>query len=300
LNLESNSLTGTWSGDLKLSTCAPGLAGKIQLLKITEPTLLSDNHPSESPEPTKDHLLTALKERIISKNQFALIIGNNSYPSADIESLVFAKQNASDLKQTLVSQYNYADTNVFLLHDASRSEIIAGFEQIMAASNEHSQVLIFYAGHGYWDKSLQQGYWIPSDANLNSHSNWISNSTIKDYIRGIKSKHTLVISDACFSGALFQSRSFGNLKGETAIELYNLQSRRAITSGTMTTVPDESVFMKHLLYTLSNNSSIVLSAEELFSSIKFQVVQDSPNGQIPQYAPISQTKDAGGSFMFVR
>jgi len=104
-----------------------------------------------------------------------------------------------------VKDYTFEEKNVHLLKNPTRSEIINEFQRLRKALGANDNLLIFYAGHGHWDDEIQQGYWLPSDATLDNPSNWIPNSVIKDYIKGFKTKHTLLIADACFSGNFFRS-----------------------------------------------------------------------------------------------
>ena len=73
-----------------------------------------------------------------------------------------------------------------------------------------------------------------------------------------------------------------------------------MTSGTMKTVPDESVFLKYLIKNLMSNTAPLLSADQLFRNFKIAVINNSPNGQVPQYGPITQTGDEGGDFIFLK
>ncbi|MEM9299441.1 MAG: hypothetical protein AAGA64_13780, partial [Bacteroidota bacterium] len=66
------------------------------------------------------------------------------------------------------------------------------------------------------------------------------------------------------------------------------------------TVPDKSVFIQYLNRNLANNQAPLLSAEQLFQSFKVAVINNSPNGQVPQYGPIGQAGDEGGDFIFLR
>ena len=52
------------------------------------------------------------------------------------------------------------------------------------------------------------------------------------------------------------------------------------------------------LYTLNSNTEKYLSAEQLFSSLRVPVLQNSPN--VPQYGPIYNTGDEGGDFIFMK
>ncbi|MCK5134493.1 MAG: hypothetical protein KAR19_01800 [Bacteroidales bacterium] len=124
------------------------------------------------------------------------------------------------------------------------------------------------------------------------------NSTLRDFIGSIQSKHTLLIADACFSGSIFKTRSAfgGDAKGIQ--KLHDLPSRKAMTSGALKEVPDKSVFVKYLISELIENQEKFLSSEELFGNFKTAVLNNSPN--VPQYGTIQNAEDQGGDFIFVR
>ncbi len=71
-----------------------------------------------------------------------------------------------------------------------------------------------------------------------------------------------------------------------------------MTSGALTEVPDESVFLRHLVQRLEENTLDYITAEELFSSFKTAVMNSSPT--VTQYGDIKGTGDEGGDFVFVR
>ena len=84
------------------------------------------------------------------------------------------------------------------------------------------------------------------------------------------------------------------------LQMYKMPSRKAITSGTLTTVPDKSVFMQYLINGLQVNEDPLFSAEQLFYDLKISVINNSSNGQVPQYGVIRQTDDQGGAFIFLK
>ena len=163
---------------------------------------------------------------------------------------------------------------------------------------ENDNLLIFFAGHGYWDEKMKQGYWLPADASYDNSVDWIRNSTIQGYIGSINSKHTLLIADACFSGGIFKTRKAFNDASEGINKLYELSSRKAMTSGTLKEVPDESVFLKYLVKRLNENPEKYISAQDLFTSFRTAVLNNSPN--VPQYGTIKDTGDEGGDFIFIK
>jgi hypothetical protein len=134
----------------------------------------------------------------------ALIIAEESYhPSSGLVALNQPVKDASKLYLALTGKYNFTKEQTTLLKNPSRSEILQALEDLSKKVTSKENVIIFYAGHGIWDERLKVGYWLPSDAKSSDKSNWIANSTIRDYIAGIEAKHTLLITDACFSGSIF-------------------------------------------------------------------------------------------------
>ncbi len=80
--------------------------------------------------------------------------------------------------------------------------------------------------------------------------------------------------------------------------LYELPSRKAMTSGNLTAVPDRSAFAFYLIKYLSDNRETYLSSEQLFSSFRIAVINNS--NAIPLYGDIQNVGDEGGDFIFIR
>ncbi len=292
-------LVGFWKGDWKLTTCAPGVAGPMTFFRKKTSTAVQQVRdaaaaPTEYGE-TGDVLIGVLQKR----TYHALIIGINDYTDESITDLDMPVQDAEALKATLAEMYTFDEENITVLLNPKREEIISTLDQLTQVVKDTDNLLVFYAGHGIWSEKLNQGYWLPADASKDNKSFWLSNSTIRDYLRGIPAKHTLLISDACFSGGILKERAVFE-DGKAMLELYKLKSRKAMTSGTLTTVPDESVFMKYLVSNLRSNAHPMITADQLFRNFKIAVINNSPNGQVPQYGPIVQTGDEGGDFIFLR
>lgn len=231
---------------------------------------------------------------------FALIIGVQDYTDRSINDLDQPVNDAMNLKNVLVSEYTFEPQDVVMLVNPDRATIMRNFEELSRRVTANDNLFIFYAGHGYWDEKFQQGYWLPSNATKGSRTQWISNSTVVDYIRGIESNHTLLVTDACFSGGIFKTRNAFSDVPPAVNELYKLPSRKAMTSGTLKEVPDRSVFVEYLSKRLDDNSEKYLSSEQLFVSFRTAVINNSPIQQVPQFGEIRQCGDEGGDFIFVK
>jgi hypothetical protein len=235
-----------------------------------------------------------------SGKYYALLIGVNEYADPMVNNLDQPIKDMYRLYNTLTENYIFDKESCTMLLNPSRSQIIESLDKLAREVGANDNLLVFYAGHGLWDKQLEKGFWLPSDASADNRSNWFSNSELRDYIGGIRSRHTLVISDACFSGGLFKTREAINTSSTAYLELYKLPSRKAITSGNMTMVPDKSVFIDYLIKRLEENTSNYLSSEQLYASFKIAVINNSATNQIPKFGEIRESGDEGGDFIFIR
>lgn len=299
LTQDNDQITGTWGFNAVWGGCLPGVSGKVNVIqKSTQVAAGILNEPVEQvvyDDFEGTELIKALSER----KYYALVIGINDYPGDGIPTLAQPIDDAQKLINALTTYYTFEQENITFLKNPTRTNLIDAFDDLASKVKERDNLLIFYAGHGIWDEQLNQGFWLPSDASKASKSQWLSNGTIRDYIRAIKSKHTLLIADACFGGSILKERAI-TMNGKAMLEMYKRPSRKAMTSGALSTVPDQSVFIKYLVKNLVNNQAPLLSTEQVFSDFKFSVINNSETGQVPQYGAISLAGDEGGDFIFLK
>jgi hypothetical protein len=234
-----------------------------------------------------------------SGNYYALLIGIDQYEDPEISDLDKPIADAKELGRVLEENYTFAKENIQYLNNPTRSEIVEAFDALSHKLGKEDNLLIFYAGHGYWDVEKKTGYWIPSNGKKSSTAEWFRNTTLTDQMRAMDTKHTLLIADACFSGSIFKSRSVNIAEAEVAVKkLYDMPSRKAMTSGTLTEVPDESQFMKYLTKKLTENTEKYTPSSELFNAFRRAVINNS--SIVPQYGTIQNAGDEGGDFIFIR
>ena len=169
--------------------------------------------------------------------------------------------------------------------------------------------VVYFAGHGYYDESLGEGYWIPADARKTdgqrlAKEDWLWNSTITKIISASSARHILVIADSCYGGSLFRG------EGETPPR-YDLHwygraiskpSRYLIASGDVEPVLDSggrhSIFARELLNYLNFAERQMFSASDLGIALREKVSSLTP--QMVQMGPLAVSGHAGGEFVFVR
>jgi hypothetical protein len=246
-----------------------------------------------------------ISKQMIIGNYYALLIGIDKYksPWANLSNAV---NDAKALEKTLRASYKFDNFKTLYNEQANRDAIIKELEWLVANVKENDNVFIYYSGHGDFKKELNRGYWVPIDAENSSTSKYISNADIQTYINGIKSKHTLLVSDACFSGDIFRGNTITTPFEETEKyykEVHNLVSRQALTSGGIEPVMDggkegHSVFAYYLLKTLESNQGKYFDASQLYTKIKIPVINNSE--QTPKFSPIKNAGDEGGQFIFIK
>lgn len=253
----------------------------------------SGNSPAREARSAAD---TGEKSGVEGGRYHALLIAVQEYDNREVNDLDFPVSDAVRLAEVLQQRYTFDADRIRVLSNPTRAEIIESLEVQASQVGSADSLIVFFAGHGYWDADRRQGYWWPRDARTESRSDWISNSDIRDLVAGIRCRHTLLISDACFSGALLKSRS-GSPSG--ALErLHSLPSRKALTSGTLETVPDRSVFLDYLVDRLRANESTWLPTGRLFADVREPVLNNGPS--VPQFGVIHGAGDEGGDFIFLR
>jgi len=230
-----------------------------------------------------------------SGHYHALLIGVENYDDFSINDLEKPIDDCELLEHTLVNDYTFEKNDVHVLKNPTKEAILEKLIYLQERLTKQDQLLIFYSGHGIVKNEI--GYWLPSDAKMDSRIKWFSNSELRDYVNSIKTRHTLVIADACFSGSIFTG-GYRDITEFACAEMEKIPSRRAMTSGANTVVPDNSVFFKYLIKKLKENDASCLSAETLYSKVKPAVIYNSPNNHIPQFGVMPQTGDEGGNFIF--
>jgi hypothetical protein len=232
---------------------------------------------------------------------YALLIAIDDYSDPNIPQLNEPVKDATKLYEVLTKTYTFSETNTLFLKNPTREQIINSFDSLRKVITPNDNLLIYYAGHGLYDKDSEVGYWLPTDAKLKNRASWLFNSTLVDCIKSIKSKHILLVSDACFSGSIIlrDVGLYGNAD-QSVQKLYSLNSRKAMTSGNLETVMDKSPFNKYLVKSLSDNTKQYINANELYVNLREAVINSTPNAQNPQFGIIIGTGDQGGEFIFIR
>ncbi len=231
----------------------------------------------------------------------ALVVGNDDY--AHLPNLKTAVADARAVADALRQDYGF---QVNLLENATGYEIKTSISRLRRTLTEKDNLLVYYAGHGVVDAEVEEGFWLPVDAERDSDANWIPNSYLSRNLRALNAKHVMVVADSCYSGTLVRAAQIQIRSArERAAWLERMaakRSRTALVSGGLEPVMDSgggghSVFAKAFLAALADNDGVI-DGQSLFEKVERPVILNSD--QTPDYADIRRAGRDGGEFLFVR
>jgi hypothetical protein len=237
-------------------------------------------------------------EIVGSGRNYAVVIGNNHY--SDFPQLQTADADALSVSKCLFIEYGY---EVQTIRNGTRQDILKTLDHIRSKLGIHDNLLIYYAGHGYFDQKAERGYWLPVDARPDTKANWISNADITDSLKTLDARHVMVVADSCYSGTLTRGVNVTVRNPDYFEKMAAVRSRTVLTSGGMEPVADgsggslHSVFAKAFLDALEQNPG-TMDGTELFTRIRRPVMLNSD--QTPEYSDIRKAGHEGGDFLFVK
>jgi len=228
----------------------------LRIRRATEETLATGAAPPltvNKPRPPENAapVTTEEVERLRNERWIALIIGLNDYSGSGgaIPNLETARNDAGELAKLLEESYRFEVVTLFD-GDASISKIQQTFESLAKQVTTNDNVLIYYAGHGHLLEGSSLGLWNVADSKLPTDG--IYNAQIKEFVRRLKARRVLLVSDSCYSGD-FLRRAIGRPQTENVVsdEAESLQisaaiarnaspAREVLSSGAMAPVADKS------------------------------------------------------------
>ena len=247
----------------------------------------------------------------IYNESWALIIGINDYKH--MPNLNYAVNDAISIKDMLMSTYNYKEDNIILVlnEEATKDNILKGFNDILQQSKEKDRVLIFYAGHGETyslPSGGEMGYLVPVDGEPeNLFLTSIPMNRLYDIAQMSYAKHILYLVDACYGGlALAATRGLKKSVPNYLNKITREKGRQIITAGGKDEQVLErsewghSAFTKNLLVGLGQNSADidadgVITADELGGFLAERVYSETDGYHTPQSGRIGTEM---GEFIF--
>ena len=225
--------------------------------------------------------ISDIPEEIVEKfgNYHGIVIGINNYDAPDWRDLLYAEQDARDMKKILTDSYGFEVTAIYG-PEATRNKILKTIRGKVTSPGANDNLLIFYGGHGQINPYTEEGFWIPVDAkNAVDEENWISFSKVRNLVKAVNAdvKRVALITDSCYGGALTERSGAlgGQLSPDDDAGMYQEwlikhateRGRLIIASGGIEGVPDQSEFTDALKATLEENKLNMVDLHHVFSKI---------------------------------
>lgn len=140
--------------------------------------------------------------------KYALVISTNTYLNGapSWSNLDNPKHDAEEVAKILQQRYGFEVTRI---HDQVKDSITWALKHLKSLLNPQDKVLIFIAGHGYYDKSYNDGFLVfkdglavNSDMDDRDLESYLPMGKLNNMVNGMPSKNIFIILDVCF-GAQF-------------------------------------------------------------------------------------------------
>jgi len=224
-----------------------------------------------------------------------IAIAINQYTDPQITDLKNCSNDVNAIIDILTQRYQFEKPELYSEKKAtSLASIYNNLYNEFINALEEDTILIYFAGHGEYNEQLGASYWICSDSSRTNVTSWFNLDTLTSFFKASKAKHIALISDSCFSGAIFEQSRGG---GSSALE--GKLSRQALTSGGIEKVLDGegeySQFNLSLQNVLSKNHEQTLSFYQLSEQVILDFAQDAR--QTPEYGALHGAGHKGGTFI---
>jgi TPR repeat protein len=238
---------------------------------------------------------------------YALVIGNAAYRHWD--ALSTPHEDAARVAAVLSERYGFEVTK---LVDATRADVLRALASLREKLGDNDNLLVYYSGHGTWDKANLQAYWVPVDGEKDSIANHISSSDITDQLGVMRATQILVVADACYAGVMVRSVADSltgapsSARADWLRQRAQVTSRKVMSSGNIREVLDggagrHSIFAAAFISALEKRGE-PFEAQEIYREIAPRV-EDAARGfgeqQEPQYGQLRHAGHVGGDFLFV-
>lgn len=181
----------------------------------------------------------------LNRNDYALLILTDKYDNwSPLVNPVFdGRTIAAELQNT----YGF---KVEVLENPSQDVVFRKLREYSEMRYEPlDQLMIFFAGHGYYDETFKEGYAVVKESLKDDpgRTSYISYNRLRNVVNVIPCEHVLLMMDVCFGGtideALAKARADDDIYGDVSqadfiIRKLTNKTRKYLTSGGKTYVSD--------------------------------------------------------------
>ena len=169
---------------------------------------------------------------ITQKNpqKVALIIGNENYSGLNAEINVdYARRDAEVFRNYAFKTLGVEEKNIYFLTDATSGTMKRQIDlvvELVKRLGSNTELIFYYAGHGFPDENQRTPYLIPVDVNASNLTSAIPLREVYQKLSETGAKKITVVLDACFSGG-------GRNQGLLAARSVRIKPKEETISGNM-------------------------------------------------------------------
>ena len=190
----------------------------------------------------KDALADAVD---VNRKDYALIIVTDKYDNWD--DLSNPINDGQTIASILKDKYGFSTE---IVENPTLEDINDKlFDYNTRKFNPQDQLFVFFAGHGYFDETLGEGYVVASNSLLNDKgkTTYLSHNILRQRLDNIKCEHIFLAMDVCFGGTF--DKKLAKARGAEAameeamdkqylVKKLSRKTRKFLTSGSKEYVPD--------------------------------------------------------------
>lgn len=238
-----------------------------------------------------------------NQNLFALIIANENYQ--DVASVPYALNDGETFAKYCQNTLGMPETNIHLVKDATLNNIkreLNLMKKIAEAFDGDASFIVYYAGHGIPDEKTRDSFLMPVDGFPGDVSTCFSLNDFYATLGSLPSSKTIVLLDACFSGASREGGMLVSARGVAMRPKSPTPSQNLLVissaSGDETSYPYEEkrhgLFTYFLLKKLKEshgNASIGSIMDYIYSNVTKTSIVVNGKSQTPVITPSSELGD---------
>jgi hypothetical protein len=235
----------------------------------------------------------------IDRKDYAILFATDKYDHWS--DLVNPVEDAQAIAEELKSRYGF---EVEVVENPTQEDVFIKIsEYVQRKFKPQDQLLIFFAGHGYFDDTFGEGFVVAKNSleDDKAKTSYISHSRLRSVINNIPCEHIFLTMDVCFGGTfdpvIAKERGESLYKEATQSEFLvrklSYKTRKYLTSGGKTYVSDgvagkHSPFALKLLQALkdSGGNDRILTIEEIRSYVE-KLVPEPRSGSFGDDNPAS-------------
>ncbi len=240
------------------------------------------------PKPKQNHILAIAIDNY-SEGQVPL-----HYPVEECERLI----------HLLTEQYNFQPSDVTRIYDDKATKEVLRDElyELPNKLEEQDNLLLIFAGHGFYNDKLNEGYWIPVDAptlvrEVEAEDLFFPFQRIVKLLNRASIHHIVFVIDSCFGGKFGQiTMGVPSKKDTNQNKPEEIPSRWVLSSGRIQEVADYSPFAKAMWEILDRNTQVKLPLSSLYTEIRNRM--ETTAAQTAYCTEIVEGENRGGEFHF--